>query len=130
MEFTLTIRERYTLMDLLPTKGNSSQLTRCQELRDALVSTDDEKKDFGLKDLKDQDGYPTGAVRLPPESGKTGRKIPVGQHVFDTIVVIFKKLNDSSTLDAQQLSLYQKFVDPGPEKPADKGKTPDQPKET
>ncbi len=116
MEIVLTIRQRYTLMELLPTKGNYSQLSRFQELRDVLEPTDVEKQKFGMADIRDEGGYPTGAVRLPPERVKTEREIPVGQHVFDVIVGLLKKLNDSNTLEARQLRLYEKFVDPGPEK--------------
>lgn len=107
----LTLHERYALRNILPTEGSYTLMTRVGKLFEALATTEKEKEDFGVKEIVDAAGEPTGALRWNPAHYKTEREIDIGQHMFDIIVKILKKLDDGEKLGPGHVSLFRKFVE-------------------
>lgn len=118
MNMNLTLHERYALRNILPAEGSYTLMTRVGELRETLAATRAEKEKFGIKDVLDAEGEPTGDLRWNPEHSTTECEIEIGQHMFDIAVKILKKLDDSEKIGALHVSLFGKFV----ELPAEKAR--------
>jgi hypothetical protein len=116
MKLKLTFHERFAVNALLPVKGNFAQVTRLREVRDALTPTDAEKEQVGYEELKDENGDLTGAAKWDREHFKTEHAVEIGQSMFGQIVTILTKLDDKEELSIGQATLYEKFIEPGPEK--------------
>lgn len=114
MNVKLTIAERYAVNGILPVKHEFGMLKHLRVLREALELTDAEKKEFGFKMVEDAEGHPTGAANWDSEHAETEREIPFGDTVFELTVKTLKKLSEDKELHTGQMTLYEKFVEPGP----------------
>lgn len=110
----LTIHERITLSSILPVKSDFSTVRYLRTLLEALGLTEEEKKKFGYQELTDNEGNPTGAVKWNSEHAKTECGIDFGETMFNLTKETLKKLSDTKELHIGHVSLYEKFVDPGP----------------
>lgn len=106
----LTLQDRYVLKNLLPVEGSYTLMTRVNELRERLEASKAEKEKFGVTDVVDTHGQPTGRLWWDPEK-KTEREIEIGQSMTDVTVKILKKLNDGEKLSGLQVSLFKRFVE-------------------
>lgn len=116
----LTLRQRFTLIELLPQQGNIVLMRRACELRDRLLPTEAEEKEFGV-------GYDGPTIRCNRKSGSVEREIDIGQAMTDSIVEALGKLNEDGHLTMSHAPLYEKFVTVGKaaaETPVSNGKSP------
>lgn len=106
----LTLQQRYSLIDILPQQGDIVLMRRTCELRDALLPTEAEDKEFGI-------GRADNAISCNPKGRSEAREIKVGETMRDTIIVKLTTLSEEGKLTILQVPLYEKFV--AAEKPTD-----------
>lgn len=123
MKVKLTLPERYTLIDILPQKGDIDLMRRACELRDVLLPTEAEDGEFGIV-------REPGAVGCNKKGRTEEREIEVGQTMRDKIIAKLTALSKEGNLVTAHVPLYEKFVAATTEDPAEKGETPSQPEET
>ena len=113
----LTLHERYALSMILPVQGNFLTMKRLRQLREALGTTDAEKKEFGITEKDDRIGW-------APEHNQTEREIEIGENMTDLTVKTLRKLDDDGKLSVAHVGLFEKFVEkvqpPTTEKSAEK----------
>lgn len=120
----LTLHERYALGGFLPAEGGWVMVRQLRELREALGPSEAERKKFNIRELLDAEGFPTGRVAWNPHVNDDGKEFAIADPIVVAIVASLKKHEGAEKLNVAHATLYEKFVDPGPEKPADDGKKP------
>lgn len=106
---SLTIAERLMLVQgrLIPTEGDFIVLKRAQELKDRLTLTELEMTAYGVVN----NGQ---TITWNPEFAATTTEIEIGQSMWDRICGKLKEFNSSSTLRADEVGFYEKFIDTTP----------------
>ncbi|MCR4339418.1 MAG: hypothetical protein NUW01_05970 [Gemmatimonadaceae bacterium] len=105
----ITLAERYTLMRLLPERGDFATLTRIKNLRDLLALGDDEAQRRGLaitaRGIESADQDSDGATELSRET-----PVSVSNGMHEIIVGALKGAEQSKALPIEALTLYEKIV--------------------
>jgi len=98
----LSIKERLMALGALPAEGDYSTLKILNQLRLSLSFSEKEVADWGIEsDLEDnRTTWTTDEVV----------EIPIGEKATDIIVSSLKKLNKEKKLNADMLTLYEKFI--------------------
>ena len=100
----LNLPERFEALRILPEQGNFATLKIISNLRKDLAPSEDEHKKFCIQQQGDQ-------IIWDSAKGAEEVEIPIGEKATDIIVDALKKLDESGTMTARQMSLYEKFVE-------------------
>ena len=98
----LKLIERFTILQILPKEGNFATLNIIRKLQEALATTEEEFKEFGIVQEGDQTKW--------NEKGLEEREIKMGEKASDIIVEALEKLDKEKKLTPQHMSLYTKFI--------------------
>ena len=101
----LNIAERFSLMNILPTKGNFILLQKVKIAQEKLIPTDEEIKKYAI--ITD----PSGRTSWNKKGSKEEIEIGIGEVVTDEAIKILKKKNEENTLAIGEVSLYEKFIE-------------------
>lgn len=98
----LRLLDRLLLLKALPHEGTFATLKIVQDLKSHLALTEDEFKEFEVKE---------GDGNITWNSGKdVGKEIPIGEKAMDIIVMALKKRDRDGELTEQELPVYEKFI--------------------
>ena len=101
----LTVQERFSLMEILPTQSNFLELRIIAELRDELALSDDEGERVSLRPMGDH------RMAWNAEAAEAVIKdCTIGKHAYPIIVTVLKQLDKTKKLERAHLSLYEKFI--------------------
>ena len=100
----LNLSERFEVLRLLPEQGNFATLKIVSDMRTNLAPSEDEHKKFCIQQQGDQ-------ILWDSAKGAEAVEIPIGEKATDIIVDALKKLDESGTMTARHMSLYEKFVE-------------------
>lgn len=116
----LTISERVSLLNVIPSQGSVIALRILQDLREQLSFTEEELVEYKIK----QERTPEGGmfVTWDEEVAKITKEIKIGKVAHGIIVDELKKLDRNQRLHVVQLPLYEKFVDGKEEDGSEKAK--------
>lgn len=103
----LSIMERLVLAGVLPTEESFVTLRVVRDLKERLLFTEDELREYNIHDTEDR--RIAWDVSVQPQE----KDIEIGERATDVIVESLKKLNDSKKLGEQHFSLYEKFIEGG-----------------
>jgi len=103
----LNILERITLQGILPQSGNYINFKIINELRGELSFSEREIKDWSIKTEPKGDG--TDFITWQPVKAQE-KEIKIGEVARNIIVAELKKLDEKGGINAQNASLYEKFV--------------------
>ena len=104
MKIGLTLEERFTLIRILPEKGDFTLMGHVCTLRDALLPGDEETAKHGIPQPDDTTRWDLTFFR------KTGTEIEVGKVMTGSIMAELERLSSKGELQPQHVSLYRKFV--------------------
>jgi hypothetical protein len=99
----LTIMDRFALLKVLPHEGSFATLKIVQELRLALSPSEQEHKEFEIKEQGNN-------IMWNPEKGAVPKEIPIGEKATDIIVMSLKKSDQNGNLPEEAISVYEKFI--------------------
>ncbi len=105
----LNIAERIALLNILPFEGNIITLRVVRELQSELSFTEDEIKQWKIKNTMQPDGR--GVVVWDSDFTAKTKDIKIGDTAKGVIVEQLKKLEQQQKLRLEMLDLYEKFVD-------------------
>lgn len=103
MEFKLNLNERLTLLNLIPKESNFSTLRIIRKFTKDLGITDDEYKEFGIK----QEGE---KITWKPENAEKEKEFEIGEIANQLVVSALEKLDQEKKLEQVHYTLYEKFV--------------------
>jgi len=105
----LNISERVALLGVLPSEGNIVTLRIIRELQGRLSFTEQELKQYSLKNTV----LPDGNVSLTwnPKLASRTKDIEIGETANSVIVGQLKKLSDQNKLQVNMVPLYERFVE-------------------
>ena len=95
----LNIAERITLMSILPEKSNIVTMRLMQELRTILGFTDEEIREYGIKNDGDKIFW----------SSDFEKEIEINQTMTVEIKKRLQEISDKNEVTVQMLPLYEKF---------------------
>ena len=98
----LTILERIVLLGILPKEANYVTLKIINDLRNELSFNEKEIKEFGIREEGQN-------VTWNMQKART-KKIEIGERMYEIIVSALKKLDEANKINAENASLYEKFV--------------------
>ena len=104
----LRIHDRLLLLGLLPEKSDFTTLKIVMELRAALSFSEQEHKDFKIKEVPGEDGKGS-FVQWEQEADKP-KDISIGTVARDIITKALKDLDTKKQLTVEHMSLYERFV--------------------
>lgn len=96
----LDVRDRITLTGILPAEGTYLTFKILAELKLRLAFSEDELKEFELLE-KD------GVISWKKSEDK---EVEIGDIASDVIKTALKKLDEAGKINAQNASLYEKFM--------------------
>jgi len=103
----LNIIERITLQGILPQTGNYINYRIINDLRSELSFNEKEIKEWGIKTTPKADG--TDFITW--DGSKVREKdVMIGAAAHALIVTELKKLDEKEGINAQNVSLYEKFI--------------------
>ena len=100
----LDVRERLTLLGIMPQEGNFITLKVLRKLKDNLSFSEEEIKKYNFKQV---DQHVTWEQDTEPKA------IEIGTQAKIIIQDALKKLDEEKKLTEAHLTLYEKFVDKG-----------------
>jgi hypothetical protein len=96
----LNVLERITLMSLLPVEGNYITYKILTDLKLQLSFSEAELKEYEIIISENKATW-----------GKSGDKeIKIGERAKEIIVNLLKKIDENNKLNANNISLYEKFI--------------------
>ena len=100
----LSIRDRFTILNILPAEGDFSTIKIAHELRQNLAPSESEVKDYKIK-------IEAGQVLWDDikERKRGSFNIEIGAKAHTIIQEQFEKLNEAKKLREGHLSTYEKF---------------------
>ena len=104
----LTVKERITVANILPEKGDITALKQVRVLRETLSFTDKENKDFEIT-------VEGGMIKWNAEKAKLV-DIPISEMMITVIARKLRDLNKAKNLRDDMISIWDKFVPKKPEK--------------
>lgn len=107
MQMQLTIHERLIARKLLPKQGRMVTLNVIEDAERLLGFTEDEIKEFDLKDITLADG--TSLAQWDPKVDAVTRPIGLSDAAIALLKVEVIKLEEAGKLLRQQKSLYEKL---------------------
>jgi len=102
----LDILERLMLNSILPAQGNIVTLKIVQELKMVLAFSEEEVKEHTIEQLEGNSG-----VKWNPKSNEYTKDIPIGPRAMSIIVEELERRNEAKELEADFISLYDKFME-------------------
>ena len=105
MKVLLTILDRITLVDILPTQGNYANMKLVREMKERLSFNEEDHDAFGIKILNNN-GSITTTWNLDLD---TGVDFEIGSRIEVMIKDELNTLNADSKLTDAQCILYEKF---------------------
>jgi hypothetical protein len=107
----LTLGERLNLVGLLPKESDYVTLKRISELRDRLIPSEKEAKEFELKLERNAENPQIAQWIWNAKGSESKAEIEIGEVCEIEIVNILKKRNDEKKITPQDVSLYEKFIE-------------------
>jgi len=101
----LTILERITLAQVLPRESNYVTLKIINDLRMELGFSEKEIKTYGIEEVPDKD-----QIKWNNKYETATKEITVGAVAREVICESFKRLDKAKKINAQNSSLYEKFM--------------------
>ena len=98
----LNLLERFTVLQILPQKGNFATLNIVRKLQEALAPSEEEFKKYEIKQDGDQTKW--------NKKGLEEVEIQLGEKAIEIVVSTLKELDKENTLTPQHLTIYEKFV--------------------
>lgn len=106
-KISLNINERLNLSEFIPQKGNYIEITLIKDIKEKIVFSQEEIKEYELK------GTDLGGGRINWKWNKTkdlGKEIMFTNLELKMIQDGIKKADKEKTLNEGQMSLYEKFM--------------------
>ena len=100
---TLTIKERFLILNLLPREDNITNIRTIRKLREALSLSDAEQERY--KPVFGESGGVTWDGTQPQEA-----EVEIVPLAIPIVQKALKKLNDENKLAEEHLSIWDKFV--------------------
>ena len=98
----LTIKERVSILGLLPTEGNIVTLKTVKKLRESLNFSESEVKEYNIV----SDGS-----RVTWSNEKQPAIIEIETAAQEIIKGVLRELNNSNKLHEDYITVYEKFID-------------------
>lgn len=105
VKFTLTVADRYWLLNLLPREGDIITLRKLRVLREELTLTDAERKKFNVRPGA------TPNQLLWNDEGDAGRAFEFGPVEFQMCEKALKDQSAAKKLNVECVELYEKFCE-------------------
>lgn len=105
----LNIAERVALINVLPPEGSIVTLRIVRELQMALAFTENELKDWKIKNHMKPDG--SAFITWDSDFTDIEKDIKIGEVAKGIIVEQLKALSERGKLRLEMLDLYEKFVE-------------------
>ncbi|OFY64773.1 MAG: hypothetical protein A2Y71_06285 [Bacteroidetes bacterium RBG_13_42_15] len=105
----LNILERITLQGILPQQGNYINFKIINELRGELSFSEREIKDWGIKVTPNAEGKGQDFITWNQVKAQE-KEIKLGEVTRNIVVAELKKLDEKGEINAQNSSLYEKFI--------------------
>lgn len=102
--------ERFSLLDLLPMKGNFKTLNAIKELKEKLSFTEEEVKYFDIKQQLVKNGAQL-ATTWDVEKAQEEKEFEIGNLGKELIEERLGYLNKEEKLEERHFSLYKKFIE-------------------
>ena len=119
MKTKLTIGERFALLGILPGEGNFATLRIVRKLRENISLTEDEMKDFGVKQIQSNGG---SQLTWDVNKATIEKEFEFGEFAEELIRTKLKELNDKDKLENNHFTIYEKFVEDTKSKVDENGK--------
>lgn len=104
----LNILERISLLNVIPREGNALTLRIIRDLQSKLSFSEEELKEFGIKNSK----TPDGRISIDWDEDIIGEvDIEIGEMATTVIKKELTKLDKQNLLKMEALTLYEKFVE-------------------
>lgn len=104
----LNIPERIALLSILPAEGNIVTLRILNELKSELAFTEDEVREYGIKNIPSDSG---AMITWKPELTDTKKEVKIGPTAEAIVVNKLKELDSQSRLHVSMIPLYERFVE-------------------
>jgi hypothetical protein len=101
----LNVFDRLVLLNILPKEGNFLTLKIVRSLREDLSFSEDEHKALQF--------HQDGQIMKWQQSADIPKCIAIGEKANEIIVEALKKLDKENKLQAEHLSIYERFVENG-----------------
>lgn len=105
----LNIAERIALLNILPPEGNIVTLRIVRDLRGQLSFTEDELKEWKIKNRVQPDGR--ALITWDSDFANKTKDIKIGEAAKGIIVEQLKQLESQKRLRLEMLDLYERFVE-------------------
>jgi hypothetical protein len=102
----LSVHDRLTLLQILPSIGDISTLRIFRDLGTELGFSEEEHKALALEQVGD-------AINWEPTAAKD-KDVSLGVAASAALVKVFENLSEQETLTMPQLSLYERMLPPEP----------------
>jgi hypothetical protein len=99
----LTLIDRFALLKVLPHEGSYATLRIVYELRLALSPSEQEHKEFEIREQGN-------SIIWNPAKGSVPKEMPIGEKATDIIVMSLKKFDQNGNLPEEAISVYEKFI--------------------
>ena len=111
MKVKLNLKERIQFLNLLPRENNFATLRIIRKVEKEVGITDEDFKEFGIKQIPATAENPSGQFRWDQKKGEIEKEFEVGEIAHQLIKTVLEKLDTDKKLTQDQFSLYEKFVD-------------------
>ena len=104
----LNVSERLTLVGIVPQKGNFETMTTVQNLKDLLYLSEEEVKEFEVKQSPDNVSW--------NEKATEKREIKISEMGMHLLTKVLKGLDEKEELTSAQYLIYKRIKEEGEEK--------------
>jgi len=105
----LTILERITLAQILPTESSYVTLKIISELKMDLSFSEAEHKQYNIKEVPDADGK-KGIITWDESAQLVVKEVVIGAKAKEIICDALKRLDKAGKINVQNSTLYEKFM--------------------
>lgn len=113
MKHKLLLQDRFTLLGVLPEKGNFATLKIVRKLRETLSCSEEEMQAVELTQKGEN-------VKWNPQKDKK-KEVEIGEIAAELIKKTLKELNDKEELTPNHFTIYEIFVEEKPKQEAPNG---------
>jgi len=113
----LKLLERFVILKMLPIEGTFATLNIVRTLQKSLAPSEEEYKEFGIKQAGEEYIDKDGNKIIVPENqsmwnekGVEEIDIEIGEKATDIIIESLEKLDKEGKLMSQHMSIYEKFI--------------------
>ena len=104
----LNIIERISLLSILPSVGNFVTLKVVRQLREMLSFSEDEIKEYEIKEIKTNGG---SVLSWNVDKANEEKEFEFGDIATEMIITSLSELNKNKKLEEKHYSIYEKFIE-------------------